>query len=479
MMLSPAAMVARWLPQLDERLGIFILAIAGLAVLFMKEIVVPIPLIALGFVGLVAWSRRAAEIPLYLLTAFLPFSRLVSEPNETPSVLVTGALVAWTFLLHVARQRRTKQPIVRRTPTGWVIGLLLLLSVGSWLRAGARYGAWYLPAQFTELLGWCLPISFYGLALWVVPDARTLKTLVAIMLVAVAVVAAMATWDYLSESGGSFDTSRISGIADDPNRLGAFFASYAFLFLGMWLMLPARALGWLMLIPLVLCARGVMVTFSRGAYLACVAGGLATCWFRHKLLFIAATAAGLLALAHPVLLPGGIRYRLQMTLKPASQVATAHAIDATTLLEASAAGRLEIWQASARIIRDHPWGIGFGAFPGFLPDYTNGRMEFRDAHNAFLMIAAEMGLVTVVVFAVILVMTAFHAAWLVWYAQDRLLKALGLGMLGGLAGVVVANQFSYCFGSQEVTGYFWLLSGLTVRAVMLERHARQSSAGTQ
>jgi len=472
LMLSPTAMIARWLPELDERLGLIILTIAGLAVLFMKEVVLPIPLVALGIIGLVVWSRRVVEIPLYLLTAFLPFSRLVSEPNETPSVLVTGTLIAWTFTLHVARQRRLKQPIMQHTSTGWIIALLMLLSIGSLLRAGAMYGAWYLPAQFSELLGWCLPMSLYVLAVWVVRDVRTLKTLVAIMMVAVTVVAAMAAWDYLSESGGSFESSRISGITDDPNRLGAFFASYAFLFLGMWLMLPTRGLGWLMLIPLLLCARGVMVTFSRGAYLACAAGGLVTLWFRHKMLFIAATALGLVVLAHPVLLPSGIRYRLHMTLKPSSGQVAASGVDVTTWLEASAAGRLEIWQASTRIIQDHPWGIGFGAFPNFLLEYTNGRMEFRDAHNAFLMIAAEMGLVTVIVFIVILVMIAFHAAWLVWCAQDRLLKALGLGMLGGVVGMVVANQFSYCFGSQEVTGYFWLLSGLTIRAVMLERQSR-------
>jgi O-antigen ligase len=466
------------LPELDERLGIIILMIAGLAALFMKEITLPVPLVALGLVGLVVRSRRVPELPLYLLTAWLPFSRLVSEPNETPSVLVTASLIAWIAVLHAARQRRAKQPMVRQAATGWVIALLILLSIGSWLRAAAMYGAWYLPAQFAELLGWCLPMSLWFLAVWVVPDARTLKTLVAIMLVAVTVVAAMAAWDYFSESGGSFESSRISGITDDPNRLGAFFAMYAFLFLGVWLTLPTRGLGWLMLIPLLLCARGVMVTFSRGAYLACVAGGLVTLWFRHKLLFVAAALVGAVMLTHPVLLPGGIRYRLQMTLKPSSgQAATAPSqMDVTTLLEASAAGRVEIWQASTRIIQDHPWGVGFGAFPNFLLEYTNGRMEFRDAHNAFLMLAAEMGLVTVAVFVVLLMMIAFHAAWLVWFAQDPLMRALGLGMVGGLVGMIVANQFSYCFGSQEVTGYFWLLSGLTMRAVLLERQAGQPVA---
>ena len=479
--MSPSAVIARWFPELDERLGIIVLAIAGFAVLFMKEVTLPLPLAGLGIIGLVVWMRSAPELPLYGLAAFLPFSRLISEPNETPSVLVTGTFVGWILVRALARSRvGALNPSKPHGPTSWkwtagLIAVFMLLSVVSWLRAGAIYGAWYLPAQLTELLGWCLPISLFFAGLSVAREPRTIKTLVAIMMVAVTVVAAMAAWDYLGESGGSFDSSRISGIADDPNRLGGFFVSYAFLFLGVWLTMPTRRLGWLMLFPLLLCVRGVMVTFSRGAYLALVAGGLVTLWFRRNVLCVAAVALGLFAILHPALLPGGIRYRIGMTLKPSS-AQSAHHVDMTKLLEASAAGRLEIWQASVRIIQDHPWwGVGCGAFPNFLLDYTNGRMEFRDAHNAFLMVAAEMGIVTAIVLAVILVLVAFHAAWLARFAQDPHFKALGLGMLGGVAGLIVANQFSYCFGSQELTGYFWMLSGLTVRAVLLEQTQRREA----
>ena len=214
-----------------------------------------------------------------------------------------------------------------------------------------------------------------------------------------------------------------------------------------------------------------MVTFSRGGYLAFAAAVLAAAWFRNKALFFAAVVLGVVVLSNPVFLPSGIRYRIEMTLvKTPGQSAAPWNWDLTRLMEASAANRFEIWDASVRIIQDHAiWGVGFGAFPGYLMDYSNGRQEFDNAHNAFLMTGAEMGIPAAVLLFLLFWMAGDQAAALYRRTKDRAVKAIALGVAAGVVGTAAANLFSYCFGYQEITCYFWMLAGLVAKMLVLEK----------
>ena len=78
------------------------------------------------------------------------------------------------------------------------------------------------------------------------------------------------------------------------------------------------------------------------------------------------------------------------------------------------------------------------------------------------------------VFVVAALLAAFFllgvsAWWLTRHASDPIIQAMAIGFLGGLAGLIVANCFTVCVEAPEVVGYFWILAGLIVRAVWLER----------
>ena len=460
---------------IDRRIWPIIAMICLFGWLVIKEVSLPSSLLAvfagIGLLAMMVVGLQSPEIPLYVLIAYLPFSRVLVGDFGTQATAfnLTNVISLWVLVAYCLKQNTRGRSLFQGTPLNRMILLFAGLGAVSLLRAGWTYGSWYLLELITPLKRWLTPIFFYFLTLWVVRERSVLKTVVILIMVTVAVVGAMATWDYMQVGEGtSLEHARIGGIAENPNTLGAFFNYYMFLLLGFFLVYPKMDLRrWLILVPFVICFRGIMVTFSRGAYLAFATGSLAACFFHRKLLFGVA-AAGLVFLAlNPWFLPPGIQYRLGMTVveRPVSLEQ-----DVTETLEASAATRIEIWRGAVKMIRDYPlWGVGYGAFPAYIGGYTGGKAIQRDAHNSYLLIAAEMGLPTLLVFLLVLAMVAHYTRWLYRHTADRFLKATALGFLAGLYALVVANMFGSRMDAQEVTGYFWMLAGVVMRAVLLEK----------
>ena len=460
----------------DRRVWMLVGLVCLFAVLIMKEVSLPRPVVlSIGVVGLFALlvvGLQSPEVPLYILVAYLPFSRMLVGDFGTGAVALnlTNILTLWVFAAYAMRQAGQGKPLFQGTPLNRAIMFFGFLGAVALVRTSWDYGAWYFWEFLIPLKRWLTPILFYFLAFWVARDRRTLRTITIIIMVATAIVAVMAIRDYSYSSGGRFETARVGGVMEQSNTLAAFFVYYMYLFLGFFLTYTRKPRTWWLLIPFLLCFRGIMVTFSRGGYLAFAAGGLGACWFRHKLLFAAAVAFLAFAVVNPVLLPAGIRYRLGHTVAGHVTATELYEEDLVDVLDRSAATRVEIWRGALQMIREHPWtGVGYGAFPAFITRYTAGTVGSMDAHNSYLLVAAEMGIPTLVVFLVVLLMVCYYTRWLYWHTEDRTIKAIALGFLGGLSGLWVANMFGSRMDAQEAAGYFWILAGLIMRGVMIER----------
>ena len=476
--MASASLVTPNESAIDRRVW-WILGIVGFfAVLVMKEVSLPSWIIAafgcVGLVMLLAIGMRSPEIPLYILIAYLPFSRVLVGDfgTEATAFNLTNLFIVWVLIGHLLHSMSKRQALFVRAPLNKWVWLFCLMGAASLVRSGWDYGSWYAEAFILPLKRWLTPMFLYFLTLWVVRDKRPMKAIVVVIMVAVTVVGAMASWDYLSTSSShNLEHARIGGIAQNPNTLGAFFNYYMFLLLSFWLVYAKKPKAWLLLIPFLICFRGIMVTFSRGAYLAFAAGSLTACFFKKKPLFLVAAAVLWFAVTNPSLLPHGIQNRMGMTIKQRGDPSFyVEPIEDT--LESSAAGRLVIWRGAVQIIEDHPWwGVGYGAFPQFITYYTSGAADYRDAHNSYLLIAAEMGIPTLVVFLLILLLVAYYTVWLYRHTSDRFMKAMALGYLAGIGGLLVANLFGSRMDAQEVSSYFWVLAALVMRAVLIERQA--------
>lgn len=132
------------------------------------------------------------------------------------------------------------------------------------------------------------------------------------------------------------------------------------------------------------------------------------------------------------------------------------------------APRLYIWRAALDMIQAHPiFGVGAGVFMHVYPQYVlPGAPEpvAAFAHNLFLQVAAEFGLVGLAIFLAIL----GRVMWQAWRLA-RTGNVFYQGIFAALVGVLIHQQVDIPIWGLEIGGAFWTLVGLVIAL-----HRRQS-----
>jgi len=147
--------------------------------------------------------------------------------------------------------------------------------------------------------------------------------------------------------------------------------------------------------------------------------------------------------------------------------------------EASAASRLEAWEAATSMIQTHPLiGVGFVSFGPAFPYHSENKP--REAHNTFFQIAAESGVIAGAMY-VLLVLSCIRAVWVrgnylrerVGSSDDRFFYAINEGTLVAFSGFVICSLFL----SLHVYELFWFLCLMVNGTLYLSprRPTRQSS----
>jgi putative inorganic carbon (HCO3(-)) transporter len=122
-----------------------------------------------------------------------------------------------------------------------------------------------------------------------------------------------------------------------------------------------------------------------------------------------------------------------------------------------------MWQAAIGMVRDRPLlGHGLNRFMAIYLDYwVGGQHQPRYAHNCYLQMAAETGLVGLAAFLALLWTLVAHLA-----AGARRLTSkeqiLLLGLLGGLLVFAAQAAIDTNFYALRQAALFWTLAGLAV-----------------
>ncbi|MDQ3746657.1 MAG: O-antigen ligase family protein, partial [Acidobacteriota bacterium] len=145
-------------------------------------------------------------------------------------------------------------------------------------------------------------------------------------------------------------------------------------------------------------------------------------------------------------------------------VGTVNSEDPTT-------GRAHFWEGAIQIVKDHPLvGTGLGAFGAAYPRYdtANGTYRLEQAHNDYLQILTDGGVVGGVLgllFIVVLVRVALRRM----QSHDKFRRGVALGALAGCAGALVHSFFDFTLHTTANALMFLVLAALATADSRVEQ----------
>ncbi len=264
---------------------------------------------------------------------------------------------------------------------------------------------------------------------------------------------------------GTHFEPRIAGPVGDPNFFAQILVIVVPLVVALAWTETSRRYRALALACVALVVAGIVCTYSRGGGLAlCVVLGLSLLDRRIDRRYLAMAGAGLAVLL--ILLPADFTRRLGTV----STILPGHE---TTLRPDSSFELRKLWvQTAWHIFLDHPLaGVGGGNYAAYYDEYSatvgSVNREFDRVgmahypHNLYLEVAAETGLVGVVVFGFVLLtcfVTLARARRAFLTARDERMAALARATAIALTGYLVSSLFLH--GAFQ--RYLWLLLAFAV-----------------
>ena len=121
--------------------------------------------------------------------------------------------------------------------------------------------------------------------------------------------------------------------------------------------------------------------------------------------------------------------------------------------------RLELWTVTLKMIERHPLlGVGVGAYRGVYPAFkglVGGQEDLASAHNIFLQVLAESGILGLILFIYVLYLLG-RAGVALLRTGDLLFR----GLFAALAGTLVHQLVDTTVYWADIGGGFWLVVGL-------------------
>ena len=305
-------------------------------------------------------------------------------------------------------------------------------------------------------------LSLYGLyfgAFYLaatLPRSKDVSWLLGGLLLAGALAALLGLWQYKSGVQTSLSwidikqaesiRTRVFGPFDNPN----IFAEYMTFVLPVALVLVVtesrwtRRLGWAAVLSL--SSVALILTFSRGGWLATLAAAIMLGLFWEPKIFIAGT---ILAFLLPMV---------------ASQQIIQRTSSIGSLEDSSNTFRLAIWAAVISMIKAY-WfsgiGLGTAAFNQVYPQFMIAGTPAIHTHNLYLQLALELGVFGLLAFLWLLMAVfanCLRALSQISYRRRGVLAAL----IAGLTGFLLHGAVDNVWYSPKLTLLFWLMFGLTV-----------------
>lgn len=251
---------------------------------------------------------------------------------------------------------------------------------------------------------------------------------------------------------------RVYSFFDNPNTFANVLVFFAPLMLTLTIYAPKKWTKAVFAFAFIVAVGALLMTYSRGAWLAfAVSIAIVVMLLRPRLIpfFV------VLVIVMIPLLPESIFNRL-ITIFVGG--------------DSSINSRAYIYTAMYELIKDHPLtGVGLGAAAvkkiADYGGYYQAHFPFIHAHSIYMEIWAESGIMAIVSF----ILTIFFAlkkgvTTTLRSGKNGLLKGVGAGCVGGIAGAMVFGITDYAWYYPRVMVFFWLLMAMVYTAAKLCNH---------
>lgn len=387
-------------------------------------------------------ARLLPVVGLVLVVLIFPFVGFIK----------TALVTAGVIFLHLLRLRYAGCPGIYRS-TLWV-PLLLYVFI-------AAFGVLTSMFPARSIHDFQIYVVVIPLVFLVVTDIgrrEQLEALLWALVFGVALVSVHGLYQYFFEASfieagekwvdleeNPYIKNRAVATFENPNLLAHFYVLTMPLLMALWFNLKAWRHRLVLGGVIGLALMGMLLTYSRGGWLGLAVAISAFAILKDRRSIVVLIMLGAVGL---MILPENIMMRL---------------MSITNLQDSSTSHRLAVWLNSIRIIKDH-WLAGVGTGSGaFLLTYISYLVDKGDyaphAHNIYLQIWGELGIVGLVTFMWLL--------FKMWQSGLRILCSsrsyyhnLAAGLLGSLAGFMAHSLVEYGLWYYKLAVMFWLLVAL-------------------
>jgi O-antigen ligase len=428
LVLAGLALLVGLLAGIDPKMAI----VAALGLLFVLGVV----------------SDLAVGLALFAVVSFLDV--LPAGGASVSFAKAAGLLLALAWLATLATRTQTENDFAGAHP---MVTYLLILFV-AWVGLSSLWAEQ--PANaFESLYRYALNLALFPIVYTAVRTGRHVNWVLAAFMAGAVVSALYGIVTPVPPTTG-VDTARLSGAGLDPNQLAALLVASIALagafFAGGVKSTPGTRAAALAVIGF--CLAGVLLSLSRGGL---VALGVA---------MVTAVIFGgrwrMSALALLVVVAGSAYTYIAFFANPVERARITHPQGGT--------GRTDIWAVGWRMVEAHPVaGVGAGNFPVSSVHYLlkPGLIQRSDfivdkpkvAHNLYLGVLAELGVVGLALFLSIIgfslwcVISATHQFV---RSKDRRMELLSRALFVALVALLAADFFL----SEQFSKQLWLLLAL-------------------
>ncbi|MGH3112821.1 MAG: O-antigen ligase family protein [Gaiellaceae bacterium] len=370
------------------------------------------------------------EAALLLLVASAPLETAFSLGEASLTVTKVAGVVAFgSLLLHLLAGRRK----LHLDRTHAVAAGILAIALVSTLQARDSGLALETTIRYASF------VAVYLLVTQFVGESGVHRAVVWVLSASSALAGAFALQRYLAG-----ESSLATLPNTDPNDFAFILATT--LPLTFWLLGSRVVLRPVVLLMIGVIAAGVLLSFSRGALVGVGAGLAWEIMTRRRRLPVLVAGVAVAALAVFIVIradPG----RFETSLELKEHVA-----------QSNIESRLDAWRGAATLASQSPvLGVGPGNFRVHFYEATGnppGTHRLNVVHNAYLDVAAEVGVVAAVLFVLYLAMVFLRCS-------EAARHGRGLpGLAHAVQTSLVIAAVSALFLSEQYYAPFWLLGGL-------------------